>query len=442
MKKNLSIVTFLILSIFVSCVYETEFANVDEILIDRIVSSSKTGMLDYFLMPETGQLNSIPNQDPQNPITQEKIDLGKQLFFETALAQSPKEIDSYETFSCATCHVPQSGFLPGRIQGIADGAHGFGQNGNSRILLDNYLESEIDTQGIRPLTVMNVAYMTNTLWSGAFGANDKNVGTEEYWDGIAEINHTGLFGIEAQNIEGLHLHRMEINDRVLYEFGYSELFDKAFPNLPLDERYSVETASFALAAYLRSLLTNEAPFQKYLRGNLNSLTAEEKNGALLFFGKANCISCHNGPSFSSVNFYRLGTKDLFDAGGLNTSASEPRSLGRAFFTNREADKYAFKVPQLYNLKDYATFFHGSSKNSLEEVLDFKMNALSENNNVADEQVALKSFSLTAEEKKDLLSFLQNALYDEEMNRYVPNEILSGNCFPNNDPQSRIDIGCN
>jgi len=413
----------------------------DDNLLALIAEKSRTGDSDYFLMPQSGDYAALPNQDPNNPITEEKVQLGKLLFFETGLAQVANTPEGNETFSCATCHVPESGFLPGRIQGIADGAIGFGDQGDGRVTLSSYAESELDAQGVRPLTVMNVTYMTNTLWSGTFGAGDQNIGTEDSWTGMAEVNHTGFAGIEAQNIEGLDLHRMEINEKVLDDYGYAARFDEAFPTIPLAERYTKTTVSFAIAAYLRTLLTNTAPFQRYLNGDKNALFESEKRGAILFFDKANCISCHNGPSFSSMNFVSLGTKDLYEAGGLNTSADDPRNLGRAFFTGQESDMYRFKVPQLYNLKQYKTFFHGSSKTSIEEVIDYKMSAKSENPNVSDSQVPLRPMTLSQEEKTDLVNFLKFGLYDANMSRYVPAEVLSGNCMPNNDLKSRADIGC-
>ena len=236
-------------------------------------------------------------------------------------------------------------------------------------MAEGYLESEIDAQGTRPMTVMNVTFMTNTLWSGLFGANDRNEGTESSWTGLAEVIHTGYAGLEAQNIEGFDLHRLEINDRVLYDFGYAEYFDKAFPDIDVKDRYNPVTASFAMGAFLRTILTNEAPFQKYLKGDVNALTDEQKEGALLFMGKANCISCHRSPSFSNMQFFALGPNDMYNFGGLNTSADDPRNLGRGMFTGREEDNYKFKVPQLYNLKAYESFFHGSSKYHIEDVVD-------------------------------------------------------------------------
>ena len=407
-----------------------------------IAEKSRSGSSDYFIMPASGDYAALPNQDPANPITEEKVQLGKLLFFETGLAQDAITAEGKETFSCATCHVPESGFLPGRIQGIADGAIGFGDQGNNRVTLSNYAESELDAQGVRPLTVMNVTYMTNTLWSGTFGAEDRNIGTEDAWENEAEVNHLGFAGIESQNIEGLHLHRMAITDKVLNEYGYAARFDEAFPNIAVEDRYTVTTASFAIAAYLRTILTSEAPFQRYLRGDNDALFETEKRGAIVFFDKANCVSCHSGPSFSSMNFVSLGTKDLYEAGGLNTSPDDPRNLGRGSLTGNPSDMYRFKVPQLYNLKQYKTFFHGSSKRSIEEVVDFKIAAVSENSNVPTSDVPLRPLTLTATEKADLINFLTSGLFDAQMQRHVPEEVLSGNCLPNNDAKSKEDLGCN
>ncbi len=424
-----------------SCSKESD-KELDQDLSRLMNLMSPTGSADYYIMPESSEYNKLPNQDPNNPITAEKVALGKKLFFETGLAQIPNQELCYETYSCSSCHLPEKGFLPGAMQGIADGAAGFGHLGDGRHKVLSYDESDLDAQGNRPMTVMNVTYMTNTLWSGTFGANDLNVGTEDAWHGLAEVNHTGYAGLEAQNIEGFDLHRLDINDKVLYEFGYAELFDKAFPDFPEEERYSPVTASFAMGAYLRSILTNKAPFQDYLKGNTKALTNRQKEGAIVFYGKAGCVSCHSSPSFSSMNFFALGTKDMYEIGGLNTSANDERIKGRGMFTGNPDDDFKFKVPQLYNLKDYVTFFHGSSKTSIEDVIDFKVKAKSENPFVQDSEVALIPRDLSDDEKYALADFLRNALHDNDMLRYKPKSIPSGYCFPNNDHESKKDMGCN
>jgi cytochrome c peroxidase len=99
------------------------------------------------------------------------------------------------------------------MQGVADGGMGFGDNGEYRVLNPDYNEPDIDAQGARPLTVLNVAYVTNTFWNGQFGAGYVNTGTEALWneeDGTAN-NALGLEAIEAQKIEGLDVHRMEMS---------------------------------------------------------------------------------------------------------------------------------------------------------------------------------------------------------------------------------------
>ncbi len=425
-----------------SCVHES-IKDIDAELITAIESRSPNASVDYFILADETDYANLPNQDPRNPITKEKVDLGRMLFFETGIGQTALYDLCKETYSCATCHVPERAFLPGRFQGIADGAVGFGTLGDNRMVQLGYEENELDAQGTRPLTVMNVAYVTNTLWSGLFGAGGVNEGTEEAWTGLAKLNETGFTGLEVQNIENFDLHRMELNEKVLDQYGYRAKFDQAFPDIPIEERYTTQTGSFALSAYLRSLLTTQAPFQEYLKGDYSALTERQKQGAMLFFGKAGCTSCHSGPSFSSMTFHVMGTRDLWEVGGLNTSPVDPRNFGRGGFTGNEEDMFKFKVPQLYNLKDYTHFFHGASKTSLRGVIEFKAKAKSENPLVSDDLLSnqFRALTLTVDEKEALLDFLENGLYDPNMTRHVPEEVLSGNCFPNNDQISKKDMGC-
>lgn len=417
--------------------------GLDAKLEKSLLQVSRSGQLDYFVFPSSEDYSNLPNQDPKNPITAEKVKLGNLLFFETGIAQDPLKSDGLETYSCSSCHIPSAGFTPGRIQGIADGAIGFGRG---RQVSTSYRGEEVDAQGVRPLSVLHSAYSTNALWSGTFGSTGVNVGTEAYWDNDPsfEINHEHLEGLEAQNIEGLKTHRMEVTQKMLRDYGYKELFDEAFPEFDITERYSQTTTSFALAAFLRTIYAQEAPFQKWLKGDQTAMTESQKLGALLFFGKANCSSCHNGPALSNMTFHALGTKDLAEhADAVNTDLQDPRNLGRAFLTGEESDYYKFKVPQLYNLKNYSHYFHGSSKTTLEEVLDFKIKAQTENPNVDQSRISgfFNPISLTENEKAALLDFLSEGLHDPYLTRYQPEELPSGNCFPNNDLASRAILGC-
>jgi cytochrome c peroxidase len=433
--------TFLIL-LFACTKDQIYVATQNDYTLRRLINQK--GGIDFFTLPESTDYENIP-QDPANPLNQIKVELGKFLFFETGLALDPLYDIAMESYSCASCHIPSAGFRPGRPQGIADGGLGFGEQGEARFMDTEYQETEIDAQGIRPLSVLNAAFVTNTFWNGQFGAQGINVGTEDVWSSnvFTDINHLGFEGLEGQNIVGFELHRMIVNKEVMDEYGYTPYFDAAFSEFSENERYTQKTASFAISAYLRTLLTTEAPFQKWLKGDKDAMTEQQKKGAMLFFGKANCSTCHRGPSFNAMNFYALGVNDLYQIGALNTSANDKKNKGRGGFTGKEVDMYKFKVPQLYNLADSPFYFHGASKETLREVVEFFNAAIPENGNVPASQIApsFKPLNLSGEEIEELLSFLRDALNDPDLERYAPDYILSGNCFPNNDPFSRLDLGC-
>lgn len=442
--RYLSFIALLIL-LTSSCVHKN-ITTLDEQMTAALETLSPVSNTDYFVFPKAGNYTAIPNQDPNNPITKEKVTLGQLLYFETGFAQASKYPAAMETYSCASCHIAEKGFTPGRIQGIGDGGIGFGVNGEVRAMWNIFDEEELDVQGVRPLSMINVAYVTNTFWNGQFGANDKNIGTEDSWDFHEEfkVNNLGLSGQESQHIIGIESHRLLVTEKLLDEYGYRPYFDAAFPEIAVEERYSTMMASFALAAYLRTIFADKAPFQDWLKGNKNALTQDQKKGALVFLTKAGCTGCHKSPSFNSMEFHRIGARDMYKHdGSLFTDAADDRNLGRGGFTRKPEDMRAFKVPQLYNVADYASYFHGSSLETLREVMNYKLRAKSENPFVsnADLSEKFKEIKLTAVEKENLLDFLTNALRDPDMTRYVPDNILSGNCFPNNDAFSKLDMGC-
>ena len=272
-----------------------------------------------------------------------------------------------------------------------------------------------------------------------------NEGTEDLWneEDFTSLNELDLMAIEVHNIEGMGLHRMELTPQLAEEMGYRVLFDLAFRDSPVAERYTTRNASLALSAYIRTLLPNKAPFQEWLAGDYNALSDQEKRGAILMFGKARCYTCHYSPALNSMEFHAIGVNDLYQRGGLNTWEYDRRNFGRGGFTKDPNDMFEFKVPQLYNVGDGAFYFHGSSKETLEEVVDYFNQAIPENPNVPASQISskFKPLNLTPEEITDLLQFLKNGLRDPFLDRYVPTYVQSGNCFPNNDPLSAEQMGC-
>jgi cytochrome c peroxidase len=183
-----------------------------------------------------------------------------------------------------------------------------------------------------------------------------------------------------------------------------------------------------------------------MKGNMYAMKEDEKRGALLFFGKAECSSCHTGPALNSMNFYALGMGDFVDCPEptLKTQANDSANLGRGSFTGNPADHYKFKVPQLYNLKDAPFYGHGGSLRTIRQVLQYKNNAIIENPRVPKDKVhnQFTPLGLTNDEINDLEAFLSKSLYDYNLTRYIPSSLPTGQCFPNADPQSRVDLHCN
>jgi cytochrome c peroxidase len=408
----------------------------------QINSVSSIGKLQLI---RANSLASIP-QDPKNPITQEKIDLGQLLFHETGLALNPKQEEGMNTYSCASCHHAKAGFQSGMKQGIGEGGSGFGFLGEARVIDPNYDPSTIDIQPIRSPTILNTAFQDVMLWNGQFGGTKTNAGTEGEWtEGTPKAtNNLGFEGIETQAIAGLDVHRLKCEpEMILANPTYKALFDAAYPEIEESKRYSKINGALAIAAYERIVVASEAPFQKWLQGEENAMNVTEKKGALLFFGKAKCYTCHSGPGLNGMEFHALGMNDL--SGGEIFGEIDPGTKkGRGGFTKNPADDYKFKTPTLYNLKDLNFLGHGGSLSSVREVIEYKNNAVAENsevpqNKLSDEFIPL---GLSSEELDQLTAFVENSLYDDNLERYVPQSVPSGLCFPNADAASKTDMGCN
>lgn len=400
------------------------------------------GSLDFFMLPSSTDLTNIP-QDPKNPLTPAKVALGKLLYHETGLAVKPLKKNSQLTYSCASCHHVDAGFQACVPQGIGEGGIGFGKFGENRLKDNNYKEHELDVQPIRSPSVLHVAYQPNMLWNGQFGATGVNKGTEAAWTlGTPKAtNSLGFEGVETQAIAGMGVHRLAPNVALFRNSTYRQLFERAYPSQSEPSRYSVENIALAIAAYERTLLATEAPFQRWLKGQKGALSENQKQGALLFFGRASCVSCHTGPALNSMAFHALGMPDLAGSRTHNVRPEQPEHRGRGGFTGKAEDMYKFKVPQLYNLKDSPFMGHGGNFRTVREIITYKNRAIPSNPNVPRQQLAREfvPLGLSTEEINQLTDFIENGLHDPNLKRYVPLLTPSGHCFPNNDLQTRVDM---
>lgn len=448
MKKVYGFTALLTLPILwggVGCQQDVD-SQLDQQLMQQLEQSSYGAGVAYYQLPESDDLNSIP-QDPNNPLTTEKIALGKAIYHETAFAVDVKFAGSRKAISCATCHHAAAGFQAGMAQGIADGGLGFGIQGEQRIIDPLCPVDSIDVQPIRTPSLLNVAYQKVMRWNGAMGSTGSNAGTEAQWIGEAfSKNHLGFEGVETQSIVALKGHRQHMDPSVIQNTSYKAMFDAAFPDVPVQDRYTNTIAGLAIAAYSRTVMASQAPFQQWVKGKKDALTENQKKGALLFFGDAGCYRCHNGPSLSTEGFHAFGTKDLYQhpsAPVYQASINNIETLGRGGFTGKAADNYRFKIPQLYNVRDSPFEGHGGSFSSARAIIAYKNKGIPENPNVpvASLSPLFVPLGLSEEQVDQLADFIDNALHDDDLERYVPSSLPSGLCFPNADVQSKVDLGC-
>ena len=244
-------------------------------------------------------------------------------------------------------------------------------------------------------TLVNVAYNKALLWDGRAGSLEKQA--------LGPIQNPLHMN---QNLDLLIEKLNAIPD-------YAERFQKVF-GTPANP----EALGKALATFERTLITRNAPFDRYMAGDQQAMSESAVRGMALFKGKARCILCHNGPNFTDSQFHNLGVPDApllthplvqasirFDAKRMNVPdyAQVKEDLGRYLVTKEEKDKGAFKTPTLRNVAQRDPYMHNGAFQSLEEIIDFYNRG---GGAVAGKSPLVQPLALTAQEKRDLLAFLQ------------------------------------
>ncbi len=287
-----------------------------------------------------------------NPLTVETIALGKKLYFDPLLSDD-------RTVSCASCHSPEQGFGDGRKTALGVRK----QTGNRNAP-----------------TVLNAAFSP-----------------VQFWDGRAASLEEQAAGPIANPIE-MNLSHTECVARLNGNAEYRALFARAFGEGSITIRHVQK----AIAAYERTVVTGNSPFDRYQYGGDKTAMSEAAvRGLALFMDreKGNCSACHTvGPKsavFSDGQFHNLGT-------GMNAEG-ELTDLGRFEQTKREADRGAFKTPSLRNVAQTGPYMHDGRLKSLRDVVDFYAGGGSSNPQL-DPQI--KPLALTGKDREDLVAFLE------------------------------------
>jgi cytochrome c peroxidase len=278
-----------------------------------------------------------------NPITEEKLALGRQLFFDTRLS-----VD--RTKACATCHVPERAFTDGRQ--VAEGVQG--------------------RQGTRNTpTLVNRGYGASHFLDGRAGSLEEQV--------LQPIEGESELAYEV----ALAVSRLQESD------DYQRAFERTFGRSP-----DAETLAWALASYVRSILAGNSPVDRFRHGDRRALSSEEAEGLRIFVGKGNCSACHVGPNVTDEEFHNTGV--AWADGRL----IDP---GRFRVTGLDQHKGSFKTPTLRELPRTAPYMHDGSIDTLEEVVDFYDGGGTPNPFLDDD---IRPLDLTADEKRALVAFLR------------------------------------
>jgi cytochrome c peroxidase len=297
-------------------------------------------------------LPPLPVPD-DNPMTAETVALGKKLYFDPKLSAD-------NTVSCASCHAPEHGFGDGRktAQGVRQ------QTGNRNAP-----------------TVLNAAF-----------------GSLQFWDGRAVSLEEQAAGPIANPIE-MNLPHNECVKRLNGDAEYVALFARAFG----EGRITMGKVQRAIAAFERTVISGNSPFDRYMYGGDKSAMSEAAVRGLAIFmdrDRGNCTACHQvGPKsalFTDGQFHNVGA-------GLSPEG-ELVDLGRYEQTKRESDKGAFKTPTLRNVALTAPYMHDGSLKTLRAVVDFYVGGGS-SNPYLDPQ--LRPLALTGKDREDLVAFLES-----------------------------------
>lgn len=281
-----------------------------------------------------------------NPLTKEKIELGKLLFFDKRLSKN-------NSIACATCHMPTLAFSDG--QPVSTGIH-HQQGGRSA-----------------PSSI-------NRAFSSA-----------QFWDGRAITLEAQSVGPFINPIEHGFADHDELVAKLNSIKGYKPLFQKTFG----DEEITIERVGKSIASFQRTVLSGNSSYDRFdYGGEEDAISQSAKKGLKIFLGKARCTRCHSGFNFTDEKFHNIGID--WD--------TEQVDLGRYHVTKNPDEIGAFKTPTLREISRTAPYMHNGRFATLMDVIEFYNKGGIKNPH---QDGTIIPLNLTQQEKKDLLEYLQS-----------------------------------
>lgn len=184
---------------------------------------------------------------------------------------------------------------------------------------------------------------------------------------------------------------------------YVALFSAAFPNRPPQGSIDSVSLSQALAQFVRSLVGDQSPYDRFVAGDANALTDAQKRGLVLFHEKAACVRCHAGPMFSDFDFHVVGARQQ----GPGFQSTPHEDFGRWNATHLEGDRWKFRTPSLRNVAVTAPYTHSGAYATLHDMVEFFDRGGGDHPTIPRDRLdpALGPLALAAVEIDDLVAFL-------------------------------------
>jgi len=320
----------------------------------------------------------VPRVPDDNPMTAEKVALGRRLFYE-------KKLSGNGTFSCGSCHEQKRAFTDGR--GLAVGATG-GVHARSS------------------MSLANAAYASGLTWANPLMTTlEKQALVPMYGREPVELGSPDEAVLLA---------------RLGEDAAYADLFARAFPEEPVA---SLDHIVKAIASFERTLVSGGSPYDRELAGEKGAMSAEAKRGMELFFSeRLECYHCHVGFAFSDATVHAGSTfvelpyhnTGLYNVDGSGAYPAPNRGVFEV--TSRGADMGRFRAVTLRNIELTAPYFHDGSAATLEDVVDHYAAGgrhIESGAHAGDgsksplKNPLVRAFPLTASEKADVVAFLRS-----------------------------------
>lgn len=377
--------SFIILFVFIYCNPKKETNN--NVYLPLIAANNSSSSYQWNL-PKGFPQPVVPTD---NPMTDAKVELGRRLFYDTKLSQN-------QTQSCGSCHIQELAFSDGKPLGV-------GSTG------------EVHPRS--PQQLSNIAYQPRLTWI--------NIGTKT----LETQMRAPMFGVSPVE---LGLVGDDYLNRIKSDSLYLSLFQKAYNGGA--ETVTEENVRFAISCFQRSLISGNSYYDQYSNGNKKAMSASAIRGMQIFNGEvAECFHCHGGFNFTDTSLHnKTTTEEVFYHDNGNKSTTEYKALkenqkGLYEITGKESDIGRFRTPSLRNIAVTYPYMHDGSidcssenkgtagkyneacaREALKKVVEHYISGGKTPSNK--DTTLIKPFSLTEQEKLDLVEFLMS-LTDEE-----------------------------